>query len=148
MGFLGRLFLGTGELPAEVRAELEGEGLVLVEEGLSGSLRYSHFRAPGRRFNGKVTPERMGLGISEIRAVMYCRSGRAELIDSPFDSPRLAAVTVSLAGEDKVDVRIDYDLMPDTEATGISGQITIRLKTPRATMVAEALHARLPGASR
>jgi hypothetical protein len=148
MGFLGRLFLGTGELPARVRAELEAEGLVLLEEGLSGSIRYSHFKAPGKRFNGKVTPQRMGIGISEKRVVVYCRSGRAELIDSQFDSPRLTAVVVFPEGNDKLNIHIDYDEMPDAETADVSGQITIRLHTPRASTLLEALEKRLPGSAR
>ncbi len=148
MGFLGRLFLGNGELPAEVREELESEGLMLVEEGLSGSIRYSHFKAPGKRFNGKITPERMGLGVSEQRLVIYCRSGRAELIDSPFSSPRLAAVDLSLVDEDRLSISIDYDQMPDAESAGVSGQITIRLNTTRAPEVVAVLQARLSGSWR
>ena len=142
MGLLGKLLLGTGELPAEVRAQLEGESLVLVEEGLSGSVRYSHFKAPGKRFNGKVTAERMGFGISEKRVVVYCRSGRVELIDSAFSSPRLAAVEVTLADEHKLDIRIDYDEMPDS--ADVSGEITVRIKTPRAAVVVDALVSRMP----
>jgi hypothetical protein len=131
-----------------VRAELESEGIVLVEEGLSGSIRYSHFKAPGKRFNGKITAERIGIGISEKRVVAYCRSGRAELVDSPFDSPQLAAVAVSLEGDGKLNLRIDYDEMPDAEAANVSGQITIRLNTPQAATLVEALQARLPGSVR
>ena len=62
MGFLARLLLGNGSLRPALRAELEQEGLVLVAEGLSGSLRYAHFKAPGKRFHGKVTPVRVGSG--------------------------------------------------------------------------------------
>ncbi len=138
MGFLGRLFLGTGELPAEECDALRAEGLVLLEEGVSGSIRYDHFKAPGKRFNGKVTPQRMGFGISEKRVVVYCRSGRAELIDSPFDSPGFDAVSVSLKSSDELQIRIDYDEMSDAEAAGVSGVIAINLKTSNAGIACEA----------
>jgi hypothetical protein len=69
-GWLGRLLLGSGKLRPELRAELESEGLVLLEEGVPGSVRYTHFKAPGRSFHGKVTPERMAIGISRERFVV------------------------------------------------------------------------------
>ena len=140
MTFFGKLLLGKGTLPSDVRDELETEGLVLVEEGIPGSVRYRHFKAPGKRFHGKVTPERLGIGISEWRLVVYCRSGRAELIDSPFGEPRLKALEVELHGEDAVDFRVDYDRMGEPN---LSGQITIRAKTPKAPMIAAELRARL-----
>ena len=140
MGFLGRLLLGDGRLKPDLRAALESEGLVLLEEGLGGSLRYNHYRAPGRRFHGKVTPERVGLGISERRVVLYCRSGRVKLVDSEFDNPRLSIVDFSLDGEDEVAVRIDYDRADEPK---VAGQITIRAKTPNAARIVDQLRARI-----
>ena len=92
VGLFTNRLLGKGTLKPSLRAELEAEGVVLIEEGLVGSIRYSHFKAPGKRFHGKITPERIGLGISEQRVVAYCRSGRAKLVDSPFTSPRFEMV--------------------------------------------------------
>ena len=140
MKFLLKPLLGDGSLTPELRAALESEGLVLLEEGLGGSVRYSHFKAPGKSFNGKVTPVRIGLAISEERFVLYCRSGRTNLIDTPFSSPRMEMLDVSLLGDDKVACLIDYDRgdVPD-----VSGQVTIRAKTPNAPAIAEELRARL-----
>jgi hypothetical protein len=38
MGMLRRLFLGDAHLPADLRARLEAEGMLLVDEDLSGSV--------------------------------------------------------------------------------------------------------------
>lgn len=140
MTFLAKLLLGNGELKADLQATLESEGLVTIEEGLPGSVRYTRFKAPGRRFHGKVTPERLGLGISEHRLAVYCRSGRTKLIDAAFSDPRLSAVAVSLHDGDTVSIRIDYDR---AEVPNVSGQITIRARTPRAADIVEHLQARL-----
>jgi hypothetical protein len=140
MGFLSKLLLGNGTLPTAVRESLDAEGLVLIAEGLPGSVRYERFRAPGRRFNGKVTGERLGLGLSEHRLAVYCRSGRAKLIDSELDSPRFAALEPSLEGPDKVAFRIDYDQMAEPK---VSGVITIRATTPSAPTIVEELTRRL-----
>ena len=141
MGWFTRLLLGKGTLKPKLRAALESEGLVLIEEGLPGSIRYANFKAPGRRYRGKITGECFGLGISEQRLALYCRSGRVKLIDQPFTEPRLSALDVSLDGEDRVALRIDYDR---AAVPKVSGQMTIRARTPNAARVVEELSARLP----
>jgi hypothetical protein len=138
--FLARLLFGTGTLKPELRAALESEGLVLIEEGLKGSVRYKRFKAPGKRFHGKVTGERIGLAVSEERFVVYSRSGRAKLIDTPFSNPRVSAFEVSLRGDDTVAMRIDYDRLDEPK---ISGEITILARTPNAANIVEQLRARL-----
>ena len=138
--FLAKLFMGDGKLDPKVRAELESEGLVRVEEGLRGSVRYRRFRAPGRRHYGKVTGERIALAISEERFVVYCRSGRAELIDSSFTNPRWSIVDVTLQGTDSVSIRIDYDR---ADLADVSGEITIVVRTPNAAAIVDHLRARI-----
>jgi hypothetical protein len=138
--FLARLLLGNGRLAPELRAALESEGLILIEEGLAGSVRYRRFRAPGRRHYGKVTGERMALAISEERVVVYCRSGTTKLIDTPFWNPSLSALDVFLHGDDTVAIRIDYDR---AGVPNISGEITIRARTPNAANIVDHLRARI-----
>ena len=140
MTYLAKLFLGDGGLRPKMRAALDSEGLVFLEEGLAGSVRYTNFKAPGRRSHGKVTPQRIGLGISEERFVVYCRSGRVKLIDTPFSDPRLSALDVVLGDGDTVSIRIDYDRI---EVPGVSGQIEIRATTSNAATIVEQLRARL-----
>ncbi len=140
VAFLAKLFLGNGKLDPKVRAALESEGLVLVEEGLRGSVRYKRFRAPGRRHHGKVTGERIALAISEKRLVVYCRSGSTELVDSAFTDPRWSNVDVSLEGTDTVSIRVDYDR---AGLPNISGEIRIVARTPNAATIVDQLHTRL-----
>jgi hypothetical protein len=140
VGLFTKLLLGNGTLKPSLRAALESEGVVLVEEGLPGSIRYANFKAPGRRYRGKITGQCFGLGISERRLALYCRSGRVKLIDQPFTEPRLSAVDVSLDGEDRVALLIDYDR---AEVPKVSGQMTIRARTPNAARVVEELTSRL-----
>lgn len=142
MRFLARLLLGDGTLTPQLRAELEAEGLVLIEEGLRGSVRYKRFRAPGRRHHGKVTGERIGLALSEERFVVYCRSGRVKLIDTSFSDPRLSMLDVSLRGDDRVVIRVDYDR---AGVPNVSGEITIHARTPHAAQIVEHFGARRRG---
>jgi hypothetical protein len=138
--FLSRLLLGDGTLPSDVREQLESEGVLFLAEGLRGSIRYEHFKAPGRRFNGKVTAERMGLGISAERIALYSRSGAANLIDSPFDAEGFGFVSVAVAGEGRLIFGVDYD---KAAKPGVSGKIHIHVLTPEARSIAELLRARI-----
>ena len=140
MGFLAKLLLGSGTLKPELRAALESEGLVRLEEGLTGSVRYQRFRAPGRYHNGKITGVRVGLGISEERVVVYSHSGRAKLLDTAFTSPRLGMLDVSLKDEERIEIRVDYDR---GDVPKVSGEITIMARTPDAAAIVEELRARL-----
>lgn len=127
--------LGRGTMRPEIREGLEAEGLVLLEERLGGSVRYHRFAAPGKRFHGKVVPVHVALGISSERLAVYAQSGRVKLIDSPFDSSRFDALEVSLHGAGAVAFRIDFD--HHAEAEDVSGQVTIRVRTPSAARVVE-----------
>lgn len=140
VGFLAKFRLGDGRLDPELRAALAAEGLVHIEEGLHGSVRYRRFKAPGRRHHGKVTGERIGLAISEERFVVYCRSGTTKLIDTPFSEPRLSILDVSLEGNDTVSLRIDYDR---ADVPGVSGEIRIVARTPNAAAIVAQLQARI-----
>jgi hypothetical protein len=143
MGLFDRFRLGDGSLKPKLRAELESEGLVLVEEGLGGSVRYSHFKAPGRRFHGKVTGERIGLGLSERRLVVFCRSGSVKLIDTELSSPRFEIVEISLPDPETVEFRIDYDRSEEAKAARVSGEIRIIARTPRAAEIVDQVNSRL-----
>jgi hypothetical protein len=140
MSFLGRLLLGDGTFKPGLRTALEAEGLVLVEEACPGSLRYAHFRAPGRYHHGKITPQRLAVGISASRLVVYCRSGRTKLIDTAFADPRAGMLDASLHDDDTVDLVIDYD---QGDVPRVTGQVTIRVHTPSAARIAGELRARL-----
>jgi hypothetical protein len=142
--FLAKLLLGDGTLTPQLRAELEAEGLVLIEEGLRGSVRYKRFRAHGRRHHGKITGERIALALSEERFVVYCRSGRVKLIDTSFSNPRLSMLDVSLRGDDRVVTRVDYDR---AGVPNVSGEITIHARTPNAAHIVEHFRARRRGAA-
>ena len=136
---LAKLFLGNGTLRPELRQALEAEGLVRIEERLSGSVRYEHFKAPGRRFHGKVTPERIAFGMSGERVVAYCRSGRAKLVDTPYTSPRFGMVTIS-AEDDTLELLVDYDKGDEPKH---AGKVRIRMEHPEAATVAGDLNERI-----
>jgi hypothetical protein len=135
-----RFRLGDGRLDPKLLAKLEAEGLVIAEEGLRGTVSYDHFKAPGKRFNGKVSGERIGLGVSEHRVAAYCRSGTVKLVDTEYDNPRLRAVDFLVEDVEKLAIVVDYDELGDGN---VSGKITIRARTPRAREFVDAINSRL-----
>jgi hypothetical protein len=141
MSWLGTLLLGKGTLRASMRAQLEREGLVLVEEGLGATIRYRRFRAPGRYHHGKIVAERVAIGISRKRVVMFCRNGRAKLVNSEYDSPHLRALDVSAADDGGAVVfHVDYGKLDQEK---VSGEIEMRVRTPNARRIAGEVNARL-----
>jgi hypothetical protein len=145
VGFLAKLLLGSGTLKPELRAALEAEGLVRLAEGLTGSVRYARFRAPGRYHHGKITGVRVGLGISRERLVVYSHSGRAKLVDTRFDDPRASMLDVALDRDDRLAIGVDYDR---GDVPKVSGQITVMARTPDAAAIVEELRVRLEAGRR
>jgi hypothetical protein len=142
MGWLRKVFGGgDGTFKPELRAALEAEGLVLVEEGLSGSLRYDRFRAPGRYHNGKIVPETIALAISQKRLVVFCRSGRVKLVNSEWTSPQIKLVEPAIDDKGRLTLRIDYDRA--TDMAKVKGQITIRMHTDNAAAILAEIERRL-----
>ncbi len=86
-------FFGAGKLPQKLREKLQAEEIVLLDEGISGSITYQNFRAPGKVSNWKrsmftgavVLTKRRFVGLAYIRPV----------INLPYDDPRLPAVQVT-----------------------------------------------------
>ena len=143
MRFLKRFRIGDGTFEPDLRAQLEAEGIVAIEEGLSGRVRYEHFKMPGRRHHGKVSAERLALAVTEERFAVYCRSGVAELIDSPFTNPRWAMVEIALEGADGIAIVIDYDR---AGLEKVAGKIRIEAETPSAANVVEQVNSRIAAA--
>jgi len=141
MGWFRKLHFGSGTLAPALRERLEAEGLVFLGEGLSGTVSYRHFKAPGKRFHGKITPMDMALAVTERRLAAYGGPGRGTLIDSTWDLPHLSALDVTLEREDKVAFRVDYSRMNQPR---VSGEITIRITTPDAARIIEHVTARMP----
>jgi hypothetical protein len=127
-----RLFLGDAHLPADLRAQLESEGLLLVEEDLGGSVTFRDYRAPGRRSSLEKVATGGSIAITRRRIVIFLAGGKPNLrgkhMDVPLDDPRIRTVEVTADGPDKVCVAYD----PSQFNPATSGRVEVRLKTPKA----------------
>jgi hypothetical protein len=132
---LGRLLLGSGTLPDDLRAELTAEGLDQEEEGLRGTVTYRRYRAPHRRSHWRREWIRAALAITDRRLLVAIR-GRP-FLDVPWDDPRLDAMEVSV-DDDRLLISFDAGLFDERR----SGRVELRLRSAHPRMALEQIRAR------
>jgi hypothetical protein len=132
---LRRLLLGSGRFPDELGTTLRAEGVELLEEGLSGSVTFRDYKAPGRRYSWRKVAVNGAIALTTRRLVVWC--GRHKEVDIPIDHPLLGAVS---AGRDEPDrVRLSYSAQAFHGDR--SGTVELRFTTPRAAWLVERLTA-------
>lgn len=90
-------FFGIGKIPKELRAELEAEGLVCLDEGINGRLGFRKFRAPWCYYGRKVSLFSGGLAVTQRRFVATTMMPMfRRIVDIPLDDPRLAKLKCSI----------------------------------------------------
>jgi hypothetical protein len=136
MNGLQRMLLGSGRLPDEQRAALVAEGIVVLEEGLVGSVTYRHYRAPNRRANWRKEAAAGSIAITGRRLLVW--AGRMRHIDVPLDHPIRSTIEVTLDGADRA--CFAYDAGATDPAR--SGRVEVRLRTAAAARVVQLLNHR------
>ena len=131
MRLLYSLF-GLGQLPRKYAPTLQQEGVVLIDEGISGSVTFKRFKAPGRRYSWKRSWFTGCLVLTEqtFAAFAFARP----LIFVPRDDARLRALHCNMENG-KLLVAFDASLF--TEQT--SGIVECRFNTEKAQMFLEQL---------
>jgi hypothetical protein len=124
---LRRVFLGSGRLPEDLRTSLAAEGVVLLEEGLPGTITYINYRSPRHRSNWRKVAFTGAIAITGQRLVVAASRGGKPL-DVPLADDRRKAVTVGEDGPGKLLLTID----PAAFDPRKSGVVEVRLRTPRA----------------
>jgi hypothetical protein len=133
MKSLRNMMLGSGRLPDELRVASAAEGLLFLEEGLSGSITYRNYRAPGQRSRLSKDATTGAIVVTSQRLIVW--AGRGKNINVPLDHPLRAAINVTLDRPD----RICFAYEAGRFSTERSGTIEVRLRTPQAAQVAELL---------
>jgi hypothetical protein len=131
MGYVRRLLLGSGRMPDDLRATLDGEDVLLLEEGLYGSITYRNFRSPGRRSNWKRSGVSGGVACTARRFLVWVSRSDSHL-DVPHDHPRRNAMAVTAEEADRVCIAYDA---PD--GAKWSGRVELRFRTAQANRIAE-----------
>jgi hypothetical protein len=135
---LSRLFLGKGRLPADLRAELEGEGIQQLAEELFGTITLRGYKAPHERSSTSKQAFRGAIAITRKRLVVWSGSRMAApwfgtQVNVAFDDPRYRSLEISAERNDRllIATRLE-EFHPDR-----SGRFEIRLRTPKAVELAE-----------
>jgi hypothetical protein len=129
MGLLRRLLFGSGRLPKMVRDQVQGEDLLLLEEGLGGSITYRRYKAPGKRARLKKVGISGAVCITDRRLLVW--GARGKLVDVPFDDERFAAIEVEAEEPDRALFAWEAGLFHDNR----SGRVEVRLHPVQATEV-------------
>ena len=130
----GKSFLPKlGRIPQDLRPILEQEGIELVDEGVWGSVRFKNFRAPGKRYQGRINGFTGSVVVTRRRFAAF--SAFRSIVDLPFDDARFARLSCSLHREHTLSVRFDPALFDPQH----SGSIELRIKTPLAAAILERL---------
>lgn len=129
---LYRLF-GVGKVPAQLGAELRSEVIVLLEEGISGSVTYLDFRAPGRRSSWRRQWFTGAIALTQTRLVALQYSNFA--INVPVTDERIRQMRFSKEADDTLLVAFDPALFHNDW----SGTIEYRFRTSQAQAFLEKL---------
>ena len=121
-------WFGMGSIPKAMRPILEGEGIVLADEGLGGSITLKNFRAPGRYSSWRRNWFTGSLVLTQLRFAGWAFS--RPVINVPRTSDKLSLLTSSLEKDGSV-------LVIGFEASDFhddwSGSIECRFRTDQAS---------------
>lgn len=128
---LHRLF-GFGAVPKAMKPILEQEGIVLLDEGIGGSITFRNFRAPGKRYSYRKNWFTGSLVITELRFAGFAFS--RPVINVPLEGLHLSKLDCSLEKEHAI-LRVAFDSSDFHEDW--SGAIECRFRTPKARQFLE-----------
>jgi hypothetical protein len=127
-----RLF-GLGKIPEPLRRTLDGEGLLLMDEGIPGSVTYVDFRSPGRASSWRRQWFGGAIALTRVRlfALQYART----IIDVPLADERIRGMRFLVEAGTTLLVALDAGLFH----ADWSGQIEYRFRTEQASAFLEKL---------
>src|SRR5262249_41039218 len=99
-----RLF-GVGKIPAELKARLEKEGVLLADEGIPGAVTFRDYRMPGQRGLFRRNWYTAAIALTEVRLVGLRRSNY--IINVPWTDERLKQMRFTLERDDKLLIAFD-----------------------------------------
>ena len=129
---LHRLF-GLGRLPSRDQSALKSEGLRIVHEGISGSVNYRNYRAPGKIFIRKKIWFLGSLVVTEKRFVAYGFSRR--IFNMALGSSDLQKWKIWVEDGRRLCLGCDASELSQDQ----SGNIEFRFTIPDAEIVADFL---------
>ncbi|HSS34129.1 MAG TPA: hypothetical protein VLL27_12695 [Solirubrobacterales bacterium] len=130
-----RLLFGSGRLPKMVRDQVAGDDVLLLEEGLTGTLTFHNYKAPGKRSKLRKVGVAGAVCVTDRRLLVW--GARGKLVDVPRDDERFGAIAVSAEEPDTVLIAWEASLFHDNR----SGRVEVRLHPVQAERVVELVRA-------
>jgi hypothetical protein len=129
---LHRMF-GWGRLPQQYAPRLYDENIILLDEGIGGSITFTKFKAPGRYHSWKRSWFTGSLVLTQNTFAAFAFN--KALIYIPLDHKNIAQLNCALEADDTL--LVTYDASAFNECW--SGTITCRFRTSQAQMFLERL---------
>lgn len=127
-------FLGVGKIPRPLMAELESEGIVLLDEGVKGSVTYRDFHRPGSSSSYRKQWYTASIALTKTRLLGLWYANPT--INVPLSDERIHSMRFSLEDNAAVlCVAFDASLFN----ADWSGAIEYRFRTPEAQRFFEML---------
>ena len=127
------LLFRAGRVPKTIMPALYHEGIVLLEEGLRGSLTARGLRMPGRVSSYRKTGFAGSLVLTRERFAAFAFS--RPMVNVPLDEDKLALLDLSVPREGLLSIKFDMAQF-QPESTGL---IECRYRTSNAEMFLEKL---------
>src|SRR4051812_11625650 len=131
---LAKLF-GAGQPPVQLADTLQSEGIVLIDEGIKGSVTYIDFRAPGKYSGWRRQWYKASLALTGTR--LFALRSANTLIDVPLRDERIHRMRFSVEENGTLLVAFDASLFH----ADWSGTIEYRFKTGQAQLFLDKLQA-------
>ncbi|MGK7874456.1 MAG: hypothetical protein AB4426_14460 [Xenococcaceae cyanobacterium] len=129
---LHRIF-GLGKIPKQMLPILEQEGIVLLDEGIGGSITFRNFRAPWKRYGLRRNYFTGSIVLTQKRFAAF--QWATPIINVPLENKWLNELHCSL--KDEVTLCVLFD--PSVFNEDWSGSIEVRFSTPQARKFLELL---------
>ena len=118
-------WFGAGAIPTPMRPILESEGIVLLDEGIRGSVTLRRYRAPGRRHGWHRSWFSGSIVMTRIRLAAF--QWKTPLINMPLDD-HLDRLDLSIEDDDTLRIAFEASDFADDR----SGQVVARFQTEQA----------------
>jgi hypothetical protein len=132
---LYRLF-GVGKIPAQLAVQLQGEGILLLDEGVKGSVTYLDFRMPGKYSGWRRQWYTASIALTNVRLLALRFS--QTIVDVPLADERIRSMQFSQEESDTLLVAFD----PALFHKDWSGRIEYRFRTGQAQLFLDKLRER------
>jgi len=127
---------GIGKIPSKIRPDIEREGIVMIEEGIGGTVRFKNFRAPGKRYSHKISWFSGSIVLTNERLWAFVYSN--PIVSIPLKDAAFKELQFSLINLNTLSISFDPAVFDENS----SGSVECRFSTDKAALFIERLKAR------